>query len=107
MRSLRRSLLLLALLASCGASEEDVMRRFAAYVAGANHCTAVTECAVVFPGCPLGCATAVRADRAADVERTAKSLIAEYERGGARCVYDCNVPKDLVCAEGRCGFAPD
>lgn len=107
MRSSLRPWLLLAMLTSCGASEEEVKRRFDAYVAGANACKQVSECAVVSPGCPLGCTVAVRADRAADVERTARSLIEDYERWGARCDYDCVAPRALACNEGRCGFAPE
>jgi len=103
-RSLWRALACLALPAlGCAASEEDVQRRFTDYVNGANACTAVSECAIVSPGCPLGCAVGVRTERVADVQAKARELIKEYERGGRRCDYGgCRVHEALVCMANRC-----
>jgi hypothetical protein len=91
-------------------SEDDIKRRFGEYVSGANACTAASECAVASSNCPLGCFVPVRADRKTDVEKRARELIAEYERGGRRCDYDCVPPGQLACLSGRCAFsdsAPD
>jgi hypothetical protein len=87
-------------------SEEDVQRRFREYVAGANACTQASECAVASAGCPLGCSVAVRAERKADVEKRARELIAEYQRGGRHCEYDCVPNGPLTCTSGRCDFLP-
>jgi hypothetical protein len=87
-------------------SEEEVQRRFREYVNGANSCAQASECAVASAGCPLGCSVAVRADRKADVEKRARELIAEYERGGRGCEYDCVPNGPLACTNGRCDFLP-
>lgn len=93
-------------MAACvfGRSEESVRQEFNSYVGGANQCTDPTECAVASADCPLGCYVAVRADRKADVEEKGRRLVAEYERGGQRCAYDCASPEDLICLGGRCTF---
>jgi hypothetical protein len=93
----------LAVLPSCGrTSEEEVRARFAAYVAGANQCQAASECTIAYGSCPVGCWVAVRADRKDDVERTAHELVAEYNRSGVACVYDCTTPGPVSCKAGRC-----
>jgi hypothetical protein len=85
-------------------SEEEIKAEFAAYVAKANHCQQASDCAEAHPGCPLGCSVPVRADRKADVERKAHDLIADYERGGRSCEYDCAEPGVLACVGQRCAF---
>lgn len=87
-----------------GRSEESVRQEFNSYVSGANQCIDATECAVAGADCPLGCFVAVRTDRKADVEEKGRRLVAEYERGGTRCSYDCATPEDLICLGGRCTF---
>jgi hypothetical protein len=103
-----RLLLAAALLAtSCLApSAEEVQEKFNTFVDSANQCTAASDCAVVSPGCPLGCSVAVRADRKADVEAKAHDLISQYQRAGARCDYDCSGVGPLTCTAGRCAFGP-
>ena len=97
---------LLLALAGCSPAREEVEKQFETFVNGANQCTAASECAVVTPGCPLGCFVAVRADRQAAVEAKARDLIAQYERAGARCEYECVTVGPLTCTDGRCGFGP-
>jgi hypothetical protein len=99
-------LLLLALAAGClGRSEASVRAEFNAYVAGANACSVPTDCAIAYADCPLGCVVSVRTDRKADVEAKARALVADYQRGGQSCQYDCVGPVATTCAGGRCGFA--
>ena len=95
--------LLAATALSCSApSEETIKAEFDAYVAGANACAAASDCAIVFPGCPLGCEVAVRADRSVDVMKKAGSLIQQYESGNqAGCAYSC-AQSHAVCTEGLC-----
>jgi hypothetical protein len=99
-----RALFLVAVATSClfGRSADSVKTEFDNYVAGANTCTATSDCIIVTPDCPLGCGSAVRADRQADVEAKARELVAEYKRGGQGCAYDCAGPFVAECAEGRC-----
>ena len=88
---------------SCdGPSEETIKMEFGAYVAGANACTADSDCQVVSPGCPLGCEVAVRADRADDVMKKAGSLIQQYESGShSACAYSCT-QSHAVCTQSLC-----
>jgi hypothetical protein len=99
----------LALGAGCllGASEEDVKARFRSTVDGANQCQQASDCALASVHCPLGCFAAVRADRKAEVERVARELVADYERGGAHCDYECVPPGPLTCTAGRCAADPN
>jgi len=97
------------LLVGClfGRSEESVRSEFEAYVKGASSCTQASECAIAGGGCPVACFAAVRSERVADVEAKARELVSEYERGGARCFYDCVAPGPLRCVEGHCNAAFD
>jgi hypothetical protein len=97
-------LLALAAAGCLGRSEASVRAEFDAYVAGANSCTATSDCVIAYPDCPLGCVVAVRSDRKADVEAKAADLISQYRAGGGRCVYDCIGPVDPVCTDGKCAF---
>jgi hypothetical protein len=91
---------------ACAPSAEEVSAEFDAYVATANACALDADCAIASADCPLGCWVVVRRDRVADVERRAEELIADYERGGARCYYDCVAPGTPVCTAGRCASRP-
>jgi hypothetical protein len=88
---------------SCGGPSEDTIKtEFDAYVAGANACAAVADCQIVFPGCPLGCEVAVRADRSVDVMKKAASLIQQYESGShSGCAYSC-AQLQAACTQGQC-----
>jgi hypothetical protein len=90
-----------------GASEESIKKEFSAYVAGAKACVGDSECQVAFPGCPLGCEVAVRADRVDDVTDKAAALIHQYQSGGHQaCAYSCAQSKAL-CNEGLCALEID
>lgn len=91
---------------ACGASEEAVQREFDAVVAASNFCERDSDCAVVFPGCPLGCQTAINAKHKQKVERRARELIDDYETGGRSCEYDCASPGPVACIAERCDFGP-
>lgn len=101
-----RALLLAAVvLAGCPSSEERIQTRWDAFVAENNTCEVDADCAAVYPGCPLGCATAIRADAVEAGAEVADDLIRRYERGGRSCAYDCIPVGDPECtAEGVCGF---
>lgn len=108
-RAMCRALFLLAGVAAlqgCAPSADEIQAAFDAHVEGANACATDGECAIASAGCPLGCWVVVRAERVADVERRAAELIADYERGGTRCEYDCVAPGTPVCVAGRCASVP-
>ena len=96
----------LVLLATGCASAEEIQAEFAAHVEESNACVEDAECALISPGCPLGCFVSVRADAADACAAYAAQLIDEYERSGARCDYDCIAPGPVRCEEGRCTADP-
>lgn len=90
----------------CARSAEDIQQEFDDVVAGANSCSAAADCALIAPGCPLGCFVAVNAAKKDEVEAKAKSLIEDYQRGGRACAYDCAAPGPVACVSGRCDAQP-
>ncbi len=97
----RLSLFALLLLSACVPSEAEVQDQWDQFVSENNSCQTVDDCAMVYPGCPLGCGTAVSASAEGEARALGESLIAEYERRGQECVYDCAglVP---ACESGTC-----
>ena len=84
-------------------SMQAVQAQFDAFVQTANACETASECAIVRPGCPLGCFVAVRQDRMEDVEAKARQLIAEFSLGGTRiCLYLCQPEGAVSCTQNRC-----
>jgi hypothetical protein len=89
-------LVLVVVLAAGCLTEEAVEAEFD----DANYCESSDECVVLYPGCPLGCWTAVNEaeeDRIAD-------LIDDFfaQQTGAECAYDCAAHKDPRCLDGEC-----
>jgi len=107
MNVLGRVLLLGALAAGCGASEEEVQAEFNAFVADHDGCQAATDCALMSPGCPLGCSTALRADAVDEAEALAEDLVDDYERSGTHCDYECVGAQRVACTDGACQVCPD
>lgn len=93
-------------LVGCAPSADQIQADFDEHVAARGACTVDADCAVISPGCPLGCFVAVRADAAEECEAYARELIASYERGGSRCAYDCVVPGPPRCEAGSCRVDP-
>jgi hypothetical protein len=106
MKRLREALLALVVVVACSPlTEEETSALFKQYVATANGCREASECTVIFTECPLGCFTAVRRDRKADVEGKAQELVARYRGSGGGCIYSCAQPGALTCEEGTCRVA--
>lgn len=104
MPRLRRSVFALALAAalpSC-VSEADLRREWTDYVETASECTEAADCALISPGCPLGCYDAVAVEAADDAMSEADRLVGSYEGTGRTCEYDCPEAPALLCSEGRC-----
>lgn len=95
-------LMLVAALLGCGRSEEDIQAEWDETVAASNACQTAAECVLVWPGCPLGCFTAVNSSKKAELEAKAAELIDEYESGGVACEYGCVAPGPLECVGGKC-----
>jgi len=88
--------------AACGASADEVQAEFNAFVADHDDCQAATDCALITPGCPLGCTVALRADAVDEAEALAKDLIDDYERGGTSCAYGCVGSLRVSCTNQVC-----
>lgn len=105
-QTLRLAVLLsaFALLASACATEESIQEDWDAFVAEHSSCRVDADCALVYPGCPLGCFDAIRADAVEEADALADDLIGEWELGGTRnCEYDCVAPSAPYCdPDGKC-----
>ena len=96
---MRAWMVLVLSLVGCG----DVEQAWDEWVDEHNSCEVAADCALVFPGCPLGCATAVNVEFVDDAEAKASRLIGRYERFGRSCDYDCIATEEPVCNDaGRC-----
>jgi hypothetical protein len=102
---MKRAIVITALLGACGISEERAEDQWSAFVEEHNECTDVSECAIVYPGCPLGCYEAVAQEHVSEAQTEAQRIIDKYERGGRACAYSCAEAPSLVCENQRCGFA--
>ncbi|MCB9675342.1 MAG: hypothetical protein H6737_09515 [Alphaproteobacteria bacterium] len=95
----------LVLLAGCPISSERAAERWDTWVDTHADCEQTSDCVVIFPGCPLGCATTVAAEHEEASLEEARRIVAAYERVGRTCEYDCIAPPDPTCSdEGRCVF---
>jgi hypothetical protein len=72
------------------------------WVADHSTCEVDDDCALVYPGCPLGCADAVSADDLEAAEAMADELISRYELPGRGCDYSCVPVGDPYCDAGAC-----
>ena len=97
----RLSLLLLLALAACVPSEAELQEEWDQFVDQNKSCETVDDCVMVYPGCPLGCGTAVSAEAETEARELGESLISRYERGGQECMYDC-MGLELACEAGSC-----
>jgi hypothetical protein len=97
-----RVMVIIVLSGCIGRSAEDVSQEFNAFVAERQACSATTECKLVGFGCPLGCGVYINARFEPEVAAKAKELIADYERGGTSCDYDCVQSPPPACTNGRC-----
>ena len=86
----------------CAPSEEEVKADWQEFLAKHQACSADSDCTLVHPGCPLGCASPINVAAAAAGERLAKDLIEDYESGGKSCDYDCVIICGAACEANRC-----
>jgi hypothetical protein len=100
MRALCLCLIFAAL--GCAPSEEEIKADWQEFLGKHQACSADSDCTLVNPGCPLGCATPIAVDAAAAGERVANDLIEDYESGGHSCEYDCVNICGAACEANRC-----
>lgn len=100
-----RWLLPLFMLTGC-ASEQRIQQRWDDYVEEHNSCEVASDCAIVSPGCPLDCWSAVSVDDVDEAEQTAERLIRRYEGLVRSCNYGCLAPGELSCEAGACTIGP-
>lgn len=89
---------------ACAPSDEEVQADFDAFIAEHDRCELNSECVQISPGCPLGCAVAVRADSAGAAQALAAELIDDYQSLGRSCQYDCVPVEGVSCSQGRCAI---
>ncbi|MCA9691260.1 MAG: hypothetical protein KC636_16775 [Myxococcales bacterium] len=65
----------------------------------ANYCDATEDCAVLFPGCPLGCYAYVNKAEVDDVQH---EIDVYHTMNGQTCDYDCVETPPVACEAGRC-----
>jgi hypothetical protein len=94
------------LCAGCWVSESRLDDAWALFVDDHNGCDVAEDCALVFPGCPLGCFEAVSVAHRDEAQAYADRLVRRYERGGRACDYDCMAPAPPRCDAGRCRVDP-
>ena len=88
-----------ALTLGCGPSTGEVERA----LEEANYCAVTEDCAVLYPGCPLGCYALVNQDEV----QAMQSLIDDYfDSHGHTCDYDCIAVGGPRCENGRCVADP-
>ena len=85
---------------------DDLKADFDAFVEANNSCATDTDCALVSPGCPLGCYAAVSTTSVDATEAKAEDLVDQYESGGRACNYLCQTPGPVRCEEQRCTIEP-
>jgi hypothetical protein len=103
----RLSLIVLFSFTACSVSESEVQEEWDEFVSQNNSCETVDDCVMLWPGCPLGCGSAVSADAEVQAKSLAESLLDRYERGGQSCDYDC-AELVLACEDQTCqAVAPD
>ena len=56
-------------LAACGIDAENANQQFEVFLQEHQACDAPEDCAVITPGCPLGCYAVVAAEYAAEAGR--------------------------------------
>ena len=88
----------------CGVSDESFEQDWRTFVAENNSCENADQCVAVFPGCPMGCWTAVSKSAEQAAKSEAAELVSSYENGGESCLYDCDVAPALVCESEKCAF---
>ena len=105
---MRRQVAFFVLLMGCAApSEHEVQAAFHSFVASHNRCERDEDCALMFPGCPLGCYAAVHRSAVEEAEQVARGLIADYEAPGRACFYQCIADCGVRCAENVCAPITD
>jgi len=101
-----KQMMMVSLIAAGGLSGcisgDRIDQKWDDWVSENSSCEVDDDCALVYPGCPLGCFTAVSADAVEDAEAKADDLIRRYELGGRSCDYDCMHAGEPICDAGTC-----
>lgn len=104
---MRFSILFFLTFMGCGESAESaesIDADWKVFVADNNTCQSADQCVVVFPGCPLGCGTAVSKSAENEAIIEAGELIRSYQRDGRACNYGCVETPAVVCESNACDF---
>ena len=93
----------LIILAACGRSTEEIQADWTESLSAATSCMEDSECVLITPGCPFGCAAVVNQSKKEELEAKAKELREEYTgETGMSCNYSCVLPTVFTCNNGTC-----
>jgi len=67
-----------------------------------DDCDADGDCALAYPGCPLGSAAAVMVSDVDEAEAKAERLVNRHERPGRAGEHEGVEMSGVACAAGRC-----
>jgi cytoskeletal protein RodZ len=84
--------------------QSDIETKYQSAVARSNACQKATDCAVISPGCPLGCWSAVNAANAGQILHVAEQLRNEQKKPIGNCMYKCTAKPEPNCVNGQCTF---
>lgn len=101
----RLSLLALLSLAACAPSEAQIEAQWDEFLSENQSCETVDDCVIVYPGCPLGCGSAVSVGAEEEARELADSLVNRYSRLHGECMYDC-MGVEAECNAGACEAVP-
>ena len=82
-------------------TEADIQAEFDHALIGTQHCVTDSDCKILYPGCPLGCAASVNGEYVSQLSATATRLINDFNAGGQSCDYGC-LDAYPVCVIDRC-----
>ena len=90
-------------LAGCGRSSEEINTEWDELLSQASSCMEDSECVLITPGCPFGCAAIVNQSRKEELEAKAIELRDELSSdSGMSCNYSCILPTVFSCTNGLC-----
>jgi len=85
----------------------DTQREWKSYLDGLPDCDVDADCAIIEPGCPLGCYASVPLDSRSEAEPVAADLVDQYRTGLRPCTYECGPRPMGICDDKRCETGVD
>ena len=95
---------LLLLVTGCF-SDQEARQQWDTWVDAHNSCSVAADCVEIYPGCPLGCGTPIRAEYQDEALVESQQIRNQYKLGGKVCYEPpCEPPPPLVCENQICDY---